>query len=230
MRGNGVYFCSKQDFRANIANQFSERYTAHEPIDVVYTWVNGSDPRWLSKKRLWAKRLSGKLHEDGEPVTVVSNTSHIEFPTNNTSNSTISFTNHTEIESPTESENDESMADNRYRDSEELRYSLRSLIKHAPWIHHIYIVTDNQIPYWLNLETDRLTIVSHEEIFTNKSQLPVFSSPAIEANIHNIKGLSNKFIYFNDDVFLGSFTYPGNCKHFCTLRCYPNRSRWQMTS
>lgn len=38
------------------------------------------------------------------------------------------------------------MSDNRFRDSEELRYSLRSLVKFAPWIRKIFIVTDNQIP------------------------------------------------------------------------------------
>jgi UDP-N-acetylglucosamine-lysosomal-enzyme len=97
---------------------------------------------------------------------------------------------------------------NRYRDSEELRYSLRSLVKNAPWIRKIYIVTDNQIPYWLNLENERISIISHQEIFLNKSHLPVFSSPAIEANIHRIPGLSKQFIYFNDDVFLGSKTHP----------------------
>lgn len=97
---------------------------------------------------------------------------------------------------------------NRYRDSEELRYSLRSLVKNAPWVRRIYIVTDNQIPYWLNLDNDRVSVISHEEIFLNKSHLPVFSSPAIEANIHRIPGLSKQFIYFNDDVFLGSKTHP----------------------
>jgi hypothetical protein len=38
------------------------------------------------------------------------------------------------------------MSDNRFRDSEELRYSLRSLVKYAPWVRKIFIVTDNQIP------------------------------------------------------------------------------------
>ena len=45
--------------------------------------------------------------------------------------------------------------------------------------------------------------VTHEEIFVNKSHLPTFSSPAIEAHIHRIPGLSQNFIYFNDDVMFG---------------------------
>ena len=51
-------------------------------------------------------------------------------------------------------------------------------------------------------------MVSHEDIFPNKSHLPVFSSPAIEAHLHRIPGLSKYFIYFNDDVMLGSMTTP----------------------
>ena len=50
--------------------------------------------------------------------------------------------------------------------------------------------------------------VFQEEIFTNKSHLPTFSSPAIECHIHRIPGLSKKFIYFNDDVMLGNQVYP----------------------
>lgn len=103
---------------------------------------------------------------------------------------------------------DDSRSANRYRDSQELRYSLRSLLKYAPWIRKIYLITDNQIPYWLNLEADRLHVVSHEEIFPNKSHLPVFSSPAIETHLHRLPGLSDKFIYFNDDVMLGAPTFP----------------------
>lgn len=45
---------------------------------------------------------------------------------------------------------------------QELRYSLRSLEKHAPWVQHVYIITNGQIPYWLNLDNPWVTIVTHE--------------------------------------------------------------------
>jgi hypothetical protein len=51
-------------------------------------------------------------------------------------------------------------------------------------------------------------MVPHEAIFPNASHLPVFSSPAIEAHLHRIPGLSERFAYFNDDVFLGAPTWP----------------------
>ena len=79
---------------------------------------------------------------------------------------------------------------------------------HAPWIRHVYLVTAGQIPHWLNLDTPHLTVVTHEEIFPNKSDLPTFSSPAIEAHLHRIPGLSEKFLYLNDDVFFGQAVWP----------------------
>lgn len=52
----------------------------------------------------------------------------------------------------------------RFFDNEELRYSLRSLEQYAPWINHVYIVTDRQTPKWLNLNYDKVSIVDHSEI------------------------------------------------------------------
>eukprot|EP00039_Didymoeca_costata_P011413 m.160069 g.160069 ORF g.160069 m.160069 type:complete len:1577 (-) comp15166_c0_seq2:5-4735(-) len=96
----------------------------------------------------------------------------------------------------------------RFQDNSELQYSLRSIEKFAPWVRQIFIVTNGQIPSWLNLDHPRLTVVTHEDIFENKSHLPVFSSPAIEANIHRIPGLSENFIYLNDDVMFGTPIWP----------------------
>lgn len=113
---------------------------------------------------------------------------------------------------------DQATSINRFRDNDELRlyfgccirsrYSLRSLEKNAPWIRHIYIVTNGQIPSWLNTDNPRVSIITHEEIFSEPDALPTFSSPAIEFNLHHIPGLSEYFLYFNDDVFLGDVVYP----------------------
>ncbi|KAG0729643.1 N-acetylglucosamine-1-phosphotransferase subunits alpha/beta [Chionoecetes opilio] len=97
---------------------------------------------------------------------------------------------------------------NRFEDNEELRYSLRSLEQYAPWVRRIFLVTNGQIPHWLNLDHPRLTIITHQDIFTNLSHLPTFSSPAIESHIHRIPGLSDNYLYLNDDVMLGSEVWP----------------------
>lgn len=91
----------------------------------------------------------------------------------------------------------------RFQDNEELRYSLRSVWKFAPWVRNIYIVTNGQIPAWLNVQHPRIHLIPHETIFANMTHLPTFSSPAIEANLHRIPGLSEHFLYLNDDVMFG---------------------------
>eukprot|EP01039_Chlorochromonas_danica_P012748 gene12748-14665_t len=201
-------------FRNNIGNVDGEKYIAYGPIDVVYTWVNGSDPVWKEKKEFWAQRLAQSHHHEEEQATDNSLTNSTQTEGTFVNGTFVHGSNYTHsvgdnsTEALLNDEDAETMTANRYRDSEELRYSLRSLVKNAPWIRHIYLVTDNQIPYWMNLESSKLTVLSHEDIFSNKSHLPVFSSPAIEANLHNIPGISKKFIYFNDDVFLGAPTLP----------------------
>lgn len=89
----------------------------------------------------------------------------------------------------------------RFKNREELKFSLRSLEKNAPWIRRIFIVSNCKPPLWLNLEHPNIRWVYHEEIFTEE-QLPTFSSHAIETRLHKIPELSNYYIYSNDDFFL----------------------------
>ncbi|KAG8138257.1 hypothetical protein E2320_004164 [Naja naja] len=107
-----------------------------------------------------------------------------------------------------QSKQDEDISPSRFEDNEELRYSLRSIERHAPWVRHIFIITNGQIPSWLNLDNPRVSIVTHQDIFQNVSHLPTFSSPAIESHIHRIKDLSQKFVYLNDDVMFGKDVWP----------------------
>uniref|UniRef100_A0AAV1T4Q8 LNR domain-containing protein n=1 Tax=Peronospora matthiolae TaxID=2874970 RepID=A0AAV1T4Q8_9STRA len=167
--------------RRNIGNVPSSEFLAYGPIDVVYTWVNGTDPRWKKEKEFWHKHWIASL--TGQPLPVWGQDADVKG-------------------------HDDSNADNRFRDNEELRYSLRSLEKYAPWVRHIYVVTDGQIPSWLDIESPQISIVKHGDIFMDPSHLPVFSSPAIEWNLDNIPGLSDMFLYFNDDVFLGAPVRP----------------------
>ncbi len=98
----------------------------------------------------------------------------------------------------------------RFQQNDELRYSLRSLEQFAPWINNVFLVTNGQHPSWLNLDCPRLWLVSHEEIFTRKENLPTFNSNAIEMCLHRIPGVSRKFLYFNDDLFLGRACQPSD--------------------
>ena len=85
----------------------------------------------------------------------------------------------------------------------ELKYSLRSIYFFAPWVNKIYILMNNyKQPSWIK-ENDKIVIVEHKDTFPSEKYLPNTNSNAIETTIANIKGLSNHYIYFNDDIFLG---------------------------
>ncbi len=96
-------------------------------------------------------------------------------------------------------------ADNaeRFIDRDELRYSLRSVWMYAPFVRHIHLVTADQVPAWLDTSDERISVVSHRDVFPDPSVLPTFNSQAIEANLHRVPGVAEHFLYFNDDVFLG---------------------------
>eukprot|EP01132_Coremiostelium_polycephalum_P000615 gene615-764_t len=130
-------------------------------VDIVYTWVNGSDPDHMKSK---AQRLN---------------------------------------------QTDETVKQQlfRYRDNGGLRYSLRSVRKYAPWVKNIWIVTNGQIPSWLNQEQAKkhnINLIFHKD-FMDPDDLPTFNSNAIESSFPNLpEQVSNCFIYFNDDIFFGS--------------------------
>jgi Stealth protein CR2, conserved region 2/Stealth protein CR1, conserved region 1/Stealth protein CR4, conserved region 4 len=90
----------------------------------------------------------------------------------------------------------------RFRDNDELRFSLRALERFFPGHGHVHLVTDGQVPHWLR-DSDRLTVIDHKELIPAAS-LPTFDSGHIESYVHRIPNLSERFFYFNDDVFFGA--------------------------
>ncbi|MCD7712678.1 MAG: Stealth CR1 domain-containing protein [Firmicutes bacterium] len=89
----------------------------------------------------------------------------------------------------------------RFRDTETLKYWFRGVEKFAPWVNKVYFVTCGQRPEWLNTDNPKLVCVDHKDFIPEK-YLPTFSSHCIEHNLHRIQGLSEHFVYFNDDMFL----------------------------
>jgi hypothetical protein len=131
------------------------------PIDVIYTWVDSSDPKWRQKFAAYSGRnLDTELHW-------------------------------------------EASGEQRFRSRDELKYSLRSLSLYAPWVRHVYIVTDDQTPEFIDFDRDGITLVDHNDIATVPEALPVFNSSAIISWLHRMPGLSEHFVYMNDDVFIG---------------------------
>lgn len=132
-------------------------YKMSEPVDIVYTWVDGEDPEWKRRKL----EALGEFDRDAL--------------------------------------NDTATSTSRFESRDELRYSLRSVEHYASWVNRIFIVTDRQVPAWLNTEHPKITIVDHREIFRDAEVLPVFNSHAIESQLHHIPGLSERYLYLNDD-------------------------------
>ena len=99
---------------------------------------------------------------------------------------------------------------NRYRDWDNLQFIFRGIEKYMPWVRKIHLVTNGQKPYWIDLSSHKINFVKHSD-FIPQEYLPTFSSHPIELNLHRIKGLADKFIFFNDDTFVIS---PTEATHF----------------
>ena len=92
----------------------------------------------------------------------------------------------------------------RWIENDELKYSLRSVEKYVPWINKIFIVTNGQVPKWLDTSNPKIEMVFHSEIMPADA-LPTFNSTAIESCIHNIPNLSEHFILGNDDMLFTDY-------------------------
>ena len=121
-------------------------------IDIVITWVDGSDEVWQKRKSEFSKKNSDKRDE-------------------------------------------------RFRDTGSLKYLLRGIDLYAPWVRKVHLVTEGHLPKWLNTKCEKLHIVKHED-FMPAETLPTFNSNAIEMYLHKIPDLSERFIYFNDDMLI----------------------------
>ena len=97
----------------------------------------------------------------------------------------------------------------RYANNDELKFSLRSIEKYAPWIRKIFIVTDEQTPEWLDTSNPQIKIIDHKEIMPAES-LPCFNSSLIEHFLYKIPGLAEHFLYANDDMFINRQVSPND--------------------
>ena len=125
----------------------------HEPIDLVYTWV---DDRF--------EGYSGLLHRYAR--------------------------------------NEHDRNPNRTRDNLDLlRYSLRSVERYMPWVRNVYLFSMRpQVPHWLSHGAG-LRVVHHDEVI-DPVLLPTFNSFAIISYLHRLPDLSQRFLYFEDDMLL----------------------------
>ncbi|MGB3408963.1 MAG: hypothetical protein WBA67_15885 [Jannaschia sp.] len=102
----------------------------------------------------------------------------------------------------------------RWASNDEILYCVRSIQTHAPWMRWIWIVVDGHRPDLSSLGPDvraKVRFAVHDEIFGEFADvLPTFNSLAIESLLWRIEGLAERFLYFNDDVFLTAPLLPGD--------------------
>ena len=136
-------------------------------IDIVYTWVDGNDPRLNALRSRYAGTPASGMSDDTGGTT-------------------------------------------RYANLGELAWSVASVNRFIPWARRIFIVTDGQDPMPLLEPVLRqfshpvpVEVVDHRTIFRGCEELlPVFNSISIETMLWRIPGLSDRYIYFNDDTFV----------------------------
>lgn len=97
----------------------------------------------------------------------------------------------------------------RYRDWASFRYWFRAVAEFAPWVRYVHLVTWGHVPAWLNRECPRLKIVNHRD-FMPEEFLPTYNCNSLELNLFRIPGLSEHFVYFNDDMLLARPVSPGD--------------------
>lgn len=101
----------------------------------------------------------------------------------------------------------------RFRDNGFLKYWFRGVETFAPWVRKVHFVTDGQKPEWLDANNPKIHLVNHAD-FIPAQFLPTYNSVVIERYIHKIPGLSEHFVYFNDDFYL--------INHVATERFFQN--------
>ncbi|KAH7340746.1 hypothetical protein B0J17DRAFT_749529 [Rhizoctonia solani] len=120
-----------------------------------------------------------------------------------------------------------------FRDHDELRHSLRSVLQHfRPYTSQFHLLTSDfafpscspddyagwrlgQIPQWLRLDgpshwkdgSVELSVVPHARFFSENYRYTTFNSLAIESQFGNLN-VSDAFIYLNDDFYFAADLSP----------------------
>lgn len=173
-------------------------------MDLVYTWVNGSEPE-LEVMKAHYQELSplykaAREHPEKPPPP--------RWPGSGIRDGGGRQKRDISVE--------QSM--NRFRDMNELKYSVRSVAHYAAsgMFTKIHILTTEvidagsgerrgQVPQWLDLEkaVGKVQLVPHSMVYDHEEDLPSFNSLSIESQMHHIPGMAHIYVYLNDDVFFG---------------------------
>lgn len=167
------------------------------PLDMVFTYVDGNDPDYVSSRIHFRKDYSDSFQGVGA--------------------------------------SDSGDRDIRFQNVGEITYSINSVLKHLPWIRTVFLVTETKKPPLAAhlLASGRVRIV-HPSEFIPSRYLPSFSSNVIESFLYRIEGISEIFLYNNDDYMHFSpvardfFYSMGEGALALELHAYPAFYRWAL--
>ena len=101
----------------------------------------------------------------------------------------------------------------RNRSCNELKYSIRSLMKYAPWLNHIYILVntdDMKTPsFWNEDYKKKITLIDRCKLF-NWDCKETRNCFGVYTVLHKIPGLSELFISIEDDIMLTRSVQPSD--------------------
>ena len=97
------------------------------------------------------------------------------------------------------------------QDNEELRFSLRSILNYIPWIRKIYIIMPNEKVKYLKYVED----INDKILYIKDKDILGYDSSNIQSFLFNLDkmkkfGISNNFIYMEDDCFIGKYIISKN--------------------
>jgi len=90
----------------------------------------------------------------------------------------------------------------------ELEFSILSLRRNVPWLRYIWIIVPDNYNTG-NLKGSDIKHV-HESTIVPKKYLPTHNSNVVESWIWRLKGLSDLFVYMNDDMYIGRPVSPSD--------------------
>lgn len=134
------------------------------PIDMVFTWVDGTDARHVQERRRYeACGADEDVRSPGRP---------------------------------------DGRPEARFEQVGEIVASVNSVLQYLAWVRTVYVVTASQVPPLDRslLDCGRVKVVDHTEIVP-AAYLPTFNSRVVESCLHRIPGVSEVFLYNNDDYF-----------------------------
>lgn len=200
-----------------IVKEYSEEelLAMHHTMDIVVSYVNGSDPIHRFHKLVLDNVVAGLLSRRGGGWYPTQTESGRSYPLNNLTNLENYLSGSGRLTTTMDREHDE------------LRYNFRSLQQNLKWhCGRLMILSDANIPSWLNrarnffmtslpqypngrrhplygkrcLNGDtRRVIVIHQDAVLPMGERYTFDTNTIEMFIYRIRRLSDLYIHYNDD-------------------------------